>query len=84
MHGLDPCIQGRRPQTIKDARRLDARLEAGMTGGGGTAGSICFPASPSSRRFAIIGEALSRSIAKFAINNGKTGAYSLPLRAAIS
>jgi hypothetical protein len=31
MHGLDPCIQGRRPQTIKDARRLDARLEAGMT-----------------------------------------------------
>jgi len=36
MHGLDPCIQGRHPQTIKDARRLDARLEAGMKGPNGS------------------------------------------------
>src|ERR1700678_1781621 len=29
MHGLDPCIQGRRPRDSQRGRRLDARLEAG-------------------------------------------------------
>ena len=41
MHGLDPCIQGRRLRITSGGRRLDARLEAGHDGWRRTAGFNC-------------------------------------------
>ncbi len=38
MHGLDPCIQGGHPRDNNVRRRLDARLEAGHDGDGGSGG----------------------------------------------